>query len=76
MTKTIGQRQRVFNELNESNWLTLRELHKMTGDAESSISAQMRNLRKKKFGSYIVTKRIKGKLLHNLWEYKLEGVSK
>lgn len=38
-------------------WVTLAEIHAATGYPESSISAQLRHLRKPRFGSYDVQKR-------------------
>jgi hypothetical protein len=38
-------------------WLTLRELSRMTGFGEASISAQLRHLRKPQYGSFVVQKR-------------------
>lgn len=38
-------------------WLTLMEIEEATGYPQSSISAQLRHLRKKKFGEHIVEKR-------------------
>lgn len=35
---------------------TLKEIEDITGDPQSSISAQLRNLRKASFGSHVVTK--------------------
>jgi hypothetical protein len=52
-------------------WHTLLEIHRMTGHGESSISAQLRNLRKAEFGSYILEKRPRGDRARGLWEYQL-----
>ena len=69
----IRQRDRVYNTMLRGNWLTLSEIHEETGDAEASISAQLRHLRKERFGSHIIEKRISPRhLYNNLWEYKLQ----
>ena len=52
-------------------WRTLREIENHTGDPQSSISAQLRHLRKKRFGGYTVEKRRRGEGAKGLWEYKL-----
>jgi hypothetical protein len=52
-------------------WHTLLEIHRMTGHGEASISAQLRNLRKAQYGSYVLEKRPRGERCHGLWEYKL-----
>ena len=55
-------------------WLTLHEISVLsrrwcTGYGESSISAQLRNLRKRQFGGYIVSRRRRGDPKAGLWEY-------
>jgi len=58
-------------------WLTLRELSLLTRIGEASISAQLRHLRKPKFGAFEVEKRcrnaaeIVGRPGGPLWEYRL-----
>jgi hypothetical protein len=41
------------------SWLTLHELAQLTQYAEASISAQLRHLRKAKYGRYVVDKRLR-----------------
>lgn len=59
------------------SWLTLRELSQLTQYGEASISAQLRHLRKPRFGSYVVEKRVRrGVVLRDaehgaIWEYRL-----
>jgi hypothetical protein len=59
------------------SWLTLRELSQLTQYGEASISAQLRHLRKPKYGSYVVEKKVRRDLLvrdteHGaIWEYRL-----
>lgn len=45
------------NMLRRKEWATLREISLATGYPESSISAQLRHLRKKQFGHYILEKK-------------------
>ena len=59
-------------------WLTLLELSRLTTYGEASISAQLRHLRKPKYGSFTVEKRlrdsdavIRSAELGALWEYRL-----
>jgi hypothetical protein len=52
-------------------WLTLLELHNVTGDPIPSISAQVRNLRKKDFGSHTIRKQRRGPSEKGLFEYQL-----
>lgn len=59
------------------SWLTLRELSQLTQYGEASISAQLRHLRKPKYGSYVVEKRVRRDLVVRdvergaIWEYRL-----
>lgn len=62
------QLQRVFNALKDGQWNTLEMLASKTGDPEASISAQMRHLRKNRFGAYIIEKRY---VTNGLYEYRL-----
>ena len=48
---------------------TLNELHRITGAPEASISAQLRNLKKVRWGNYRLNK--KRRLEQGLWEYQL-----
>lgn len=52
-------------------WLTLGEIHYLTGNPEASISARLRELRTSRFGSYIVEKRRRGQPIKGLYEYSL-----
>ena len=59
-------------------WLTLQELAQLTCYGEASISAQLRNLRKPRFGGYVLEKRprevdavLRGEALGTVWEYQL-----
>ena len=54
--RLTGQLERVFNLMADGKWRTLRQIAEGTGDPEASISAQMRNLRKARFGGHTVNK--------------------
>jgi len=56
-----------------SKWLTLSEIARKTGYPEASISAQLRHLRKPRFGSYLVPKRRRGDRKNGLFEYTVKG---
>lgn len=66
-----GQMKSIFYVMKDCEWRTLNEIAEITGFGEASISAQLRNLRKEKFGSHIVKKRRKGEKEKGLWEYCL-----
>jgi len=51
--------------LNENKYITLQEIETALGYPQASISAQLRHLRKSRFGGYLVEKRRRG----TEWEY-------
>ena len=62
-------------------WLTLRELARMTNYGETSISAQLRHLRKERYGAFVIDKQVRKGAGDNgigghgaIWEYRLRGV--
>lgn len=62
-------------------WLTLRELARMTNYGETSISAQLRHLRKERYGAFVIDKQVRQGGDGNssgghgaVWEYRLRGV--
>ena len=69
------QQERIKDYALSHGWLTLGELSSMLDYPEASISAQLRHLRKPKFGSYIVEKR--RRILNGrptgLWEYRVSS---
>ena len=86
-----GQIQRVHECMKDGMWRTLDEIAKQTTamkkaaakdgvevseDGASSISAQLRNLRKQRFGSYTVSKRSRGDREKGLFEYQLSSQPK
>ena len=58
-------------------WMTLRELARLTRYGETSISAQLRHLRKARCGGYVLEKRVRqAEVVRSeehfvLWEYRL-----
>ncbi len=69
--RLTGQLLRVFNLMRDGVWRTLDSIAGMTGDPAASISAQLRHLRKKRFGAHGVEKRRHGKKSEGLFEYRL-----
>ena len=66
-----GQILRVFDLMKDGRWRTLAEIEAATGDPAASISAQLRHLRKDKFGSHTVDKQARGARETGLYEYRL-----
>jgi hypothetical protein len=58
-------------------WMTLHELARLTRYGETSISAQLRHLRKEKCGGYVLEKRVRKPEVVSaeehfvVWEYRL-----
>lgn len=68
-----GQLERVYRVMITGQWRTLKRIAEMTGDPEASVSAQLRHLRKERFGSHIVTSRYIGGGLYEYHVSKKEG---
>jgi len=69
--RLTGQIKRVFNCMIDGKFRTLAEIESITGDPQASISAQLRHLRKERFGSYTVNKQPRGDRKNGLFEYQL-----
>jgi len=63
-----AQLARVLSVVRDGQWRTLADLAQATGDPEASISARIRDLRKEKFGGYVVERR---HVERGLFEYRL-----
>lgn len=68
LDKQLG---RVYSAMIDGKWRTLPEIARITGDPEASISAQLRHLRKERFGSYVVDRQPRGNRSQGLFEYQL-----
>lgn len=71
--RLTGQLLRVFALMQDGHWRTLDEIATVTGDPPASISAQLRHLRKRRFGSHVVERQARGDRDHGLWEYRVIG---
>lgn len=69
--RLTGQIERVFECMKDSEWRTLDEIARITGDPHASISAQLRHLRKTRFGEHVVNKQRRGDRTNGLFEYQL-----
>ena len=59
---------RVFEFMKSGQWWSLGEIADYTGDPQASVSAQLRHMRKPRFGAHTIEKRYKGE---GLYEYRL-----
>lgn len=66
------QMQRILALMIDGKWRTLQEIAAITHDAEASISAQLRNARKK-WGTDVMEKRRRPSVSEQsgLWEYRI-----
>lgn len=70
--RLTGQIKRVHDCMIDGHWRTLRALANVTGDPEASVSAQLRHLRKDRFGSFVVNRRrVESGRATGLFEYQL-----
>lgn len=70
----------MLSAAERGTWLTLRELARLTKYGEASISAQLRHLRKPRYGAFVVEKRPRDGetsvcLAHSspVWEYRIRS---
>lgn len=63
-----GQIRRIYDLICDGRWRTLGEMEAATGDPQASISAQLRHLRKRRFGAHTIDRR---RRTPGTWEYRL-----
>ena len=72
------QYNRIFRIMSDGQWRTYEEIASLSGDPENSISAQLRHMRKPRFGSHVIERRSRDDREKGLYEYRLtvnhEGV--
>ena len=66
--RLTGQLLRIWSVVAGGAWMTLGQIAAKTGDPEASISAQLRHLRKARFGGHTVERRY---LREGLYEYRV-----
>jgi hypothetical protein len=66
--RLTGQILRVWDCMYGGAWKTLRQISDETGDPESSISAQLRHLRKPRFGAHIIEREY---INNGVYKYRL-----
>jgi hypothetical protein len=66
--RLTGQLRRIVDVMRDGRWRSLREIADRTGDPEASISAQLRHLRKPRFGAHTVERRREGAT----YQYRVE----
>ena len=63
-----GQMERIFDLMRDGAWRTLADIAEITSDPPASVSAQLRHLRKPRFGGYAVERRHLGE---GLYQYRV-----
>ena len=66
--RLTGQHERIRDLMLDGKWRTLQEIEIAVDAPPASISAQLRHLRKPRFGGYVVNKRY---LVAGLYEYQV-----
>lgn len=69
--RLLTLQQKVMNLMLDYRWRTLTEIQRVTGGSEAGISARLRDLRKKRFGGYVVERRRRGAAKRGLYEYRV-----
>jgi hypothetical protein len=70
--RLTNQIARIRDLMLDGRWRTLREIARATRDPEASVSAQLRHLRKERFGSYLVERRARSsRRIIGLFEYRV-----
>ena len=72
--RLMGQVRAIFTYMSSHGWQTLSEIERVLQYPQASISAQLRNLRKERFGGHIIEKRRRGDRSCGLFEYALNKV--
>lgn len=63
---------KVYELMKDQRWRTIREIADAIGaGSEASVSARLRDLRKKRFGSHNVIRRHRGPAADGLYEYSV-----
>lgn len=65
------QHEKIRELMLDGKWRTLLEIESITKFPSASISAQLRHLRKKRFGSFTVLRRKRGDRKNGLFEYQV-----
>lgn len=65
------QSRRVWELMRDGNWRTLREISVAVCSPEASVSARLRDLRKPRWGGWVVERRRRGEAERGLFEYRV-----
>ncbi len=66
--RLTGQLDAIWRLMSDGAWRTLGEIERLTGAPQASISANLRNLRKERFGGHVIERRY---VDSGLYEYRV-----
>jgi DNA-binding MarR family transcriptional regulator len=69
--RLTSQIEAIFELMKDGKHRTLGEIESLTGYPQASISAQLRNLKKDRFGKHKLYKKRRGSFEKGHWEYQL-----
>lgn len=76
LKRLSSQLQAVRDLMLDGRWRTISEVRSLVGGSENGISARLRDLRKSRFGSFVVERQRRGDCDRGVFEYRvLPGVS-
>lgn len=67
----LEQKHRIRKIVLKGGWHTLKELSRLTGDSETSISAQLRHMKKPKHGGYVLERKAVHDRSDGLYKYRI-----
>lgn len=70
-TRLSKQHERIKELMKDGRWRTIQEISEITNDPGPSVSAQLRHLRKERFGGFLIERRSRGNRIKGLFEYRL-----
>ena len=71
MISATGQLDRIKELMLDGNWRTLADISDITQEPPASVSAQLRHLRKKEYGGFLVEKQRSLNRASGLYEYRV-----
>lgn len=66
-----SQLERVKALMYDGEWRTLPQIQAIVGGSEAGISARLRDLRKSRFGGFLVNRRRLGDASRGVWSYQV-----
>ena len=73
LPRLLQQHETIRDLMLDGRWRTLGEIAEKTDYPEASISAQLRHLRKPRFGKFRVEKQRRNGISSGLWEYRVSA---